>query len=124
MALTDYARPNVVYKGSPLVQITSATMTTNSGLQRVDLLTEGLGGFTPGPGDVSIALGVSVPVAGFEQSFQQDCANGEFVTIQYQVGGEFYIGIGKVQDFEVSGSTGANTEGSLNWLGELKPMEE
>lgn len=120
MALTDYARPAVFYNGNALTQVTSLQKTTNSGLQRVDLLTEGLGGFTPGPGDVTISVGFVVPVGGLEEDFETDAAEGNFVTLQFNLGNKFYIGQGKIQDVDISGSTGANTEGTFNWLGELK----
>jgi hypothetical protein len=123
MALSDYARPTAFYNGSPITQLTSLGMTTNSGQQRVDLLGEGLAGFTPGPGDVTISVGFAVPVGGLEFDYQQDCAAGEYVTMQFSLGRQYYIGQGKIQSVEASGSTGANTEGSFEWMGELKPFE-
>ncbi len=123
MALADYARLTVFYDGEPLTQVTSIQMTTTSGQNRVDLLVEGLGGFTPGSGDVSITIGFAVPIKGTEKPFQADCANGRFVTMQIQEGARYYIGQGKHMTEEVSSSVGSNTEGSLNWTGELKAME-
>ena len=123
MALADYARLTVFYDGDALIQVTSIQMTTNSGQNRVDLMVEGLGGFTPGSGDVSISVGFAVPIQGTEKPYQADCANGRFVTLQIQEGARFYIGQGKLIDEEVSGSAGANTEGSFNWTGELVAME-
>ena len=123
MALQDYARPAAFYNGDPITQATSVQTTTNSGQQRVDLLNEGLGGFTPGPGDTTISIGMAVPVGGLEISAQEDCANGEFVTMQVSIGGQYYIGQGKVQDFDISGSVGSSTEATFNWTGELKPLE-
>ena len=123
MALADYARLTIFYDGDPLIQVTSIQMTTNSGQQRVDLMIEGLGGFTPGSGDVSISVGIAVPIGGTEKEFQADAANGRFVTLQVQAGAKYYIGQGKLMDDEISGSVGANTEGSFNWVGELKAME-
>lgn len=123
MALTDYARLAIFYDGTALTQVTSIQATFNSGQQRVDLMDVGLGGFTPGSGDVSISIGYAVPVSGTEKPFKSDCALGRYVTLQLQEGGEYYIGQGKIMDADVSGSAGANTEGTFNWVGELKPME-
>lgn len=123
MALQDYARLGVFYNGSAITQLTSLGHTTNSGQQRVDLMNEGLGGFTPGPGDCTVDVGFAVPIGGTEFNFQEDCANGAFVTLQVPVGRKYYIGEGKIMTVSISGSTGANVEGTFNWVGELKPME-
>ena len=122
-SLQNYAKLSVFYNSNALVQVTSCSMTTNSGQQRVDLMNEGLGGFTPGPGDVSIEVGYALPIGGTEDDFQQDCANGEFVTLQVNRGRHRYIGVGKLMSESVSGSTGANVEGTFSWVGELKPLE-
>jgi hypothetical protein len=123
MALNNYARLPVFYNGVYLKQLTSVGMTTNSGIQRVDLLNEGLGGFTPGSGDVSVALGFAIPIGGTEVEYQQDAANENFVTLQIGVGKKSYIGTGKIETVELSQSVSANAEGSCNWVGELKPLE-
>jgi len=123
MALNDYARLAILYNGNPLTQITSISHTTNSGLQRVDLMNEGLGGFTPGPGDCSIEVGFVIPISGTEGKFQEDCANGAFVTLQVPIGRKDYIGTGKIQSVSISGSTGGNVEGTFSWLGELKALQ-
>lgn len=123
MALNDYARLACLYNGNPLTQLTSLNLTTNSGQQRVDLMNEGLGGFTPGPGDVTIEVGFAVPIGGTEDEFQEDCANGAFVTLQVPIGRKDYIGLGKIMNVSISGSTGANVEGTFSWTGELKALQ-
>ncbi len=123
MALGDYARLALYYNGNPLEKITSLEMVTNSGLQRVDLLNEGFAGFTPGSGDVQIDVGFVVPADGTEDTFQEDCANLEFVTLQMPVGRKDYIGKGKILSVRIGQSTGASVAGSFSWLGEPKPLE-
>ena len=123
MALQDYARLAVFYNDSLLTQITSASLTTNAGNQRVDLLNEGLGGFTPGPGDVTIEVGFVVPAGGTEEEFQEDCALKNFVKMQVPVGRKDYVGRGKIDTVSISQSTGASVEGSFTWIGELAPLE-
>ncbi len=123
MALNDYARLACLYNGNPLTQLTSLHHTTNSGQQRVDLMNEGLGGFTPGPGDCTIEVGFAVPIGGTEDEFQEDCANGAFVTLQVPIGRKDYIGLGKIMNVSISGSTGANVEGTFSWTGELKALQ-
>ena len=123
MALEDFAKLVIFYDGDALKYVTSISATTNSGQNRVDLMDVGLAGFTPGSGDESISIGYAVPRKGTEKPFKSDSALGRYVTLQLQQGDEYYIGQGKIIDCEVSGSSGANTEGTFNWVGELKPME-
>lgn len=122
MAVQDYANLSVFYNGNPLTQITSIAFTTQSGQQRVELLNQGVGGFTPGSGSVEIEVGFVVPIGGTEDTFQEDCSNGTFVTLQVPIGAKDYIGRGKIMEVKISQSTNAVTEGSFNWTGQLKPI--
>lgn len=123
MALQDYAKLNLAYNGNWLEQITSVQHATNSGQQRIDLLNEGLGGFTPGSGDVTITVGYAIPIGGTEDDFQQHCATGAYVTLQIVQGRHDYTGRGKITENSASQSVGAAAEGSFTWVGELKPFE-
>lgn len=89
----------------------------------MNLLNEGLGGFTPGSGSCTIKLGFVVPIGGTEVPYQQDCANGAYVDFQIGCGSVGYLGTGKLMNCEIGQSAGAATEGSIEWHGELKPME-
>jgi len=123
VALQDYARLGLIYSGNALTQLTSVGMSTNSGQQRIDLLNEGLAGFTPGSGDVTIDIGYAIPIGGPEAPYQQDCASGAFVTMQVFEGALSYIGRGKIITNSVSQSVNAAAEGTCQWMGELKPLE-
>jgi hypothetical protein len=123
MAVQDYANLGILYNGNPLTQITSISHTTESGQQRVDLLNEGVGGFTPGAGSCEIEVGFVVPIGGLEDTFQQDCVNGTYVTLQVPIGSKDYIGRGKLMTCRISQSTGAVTEGTWTWTGQLKAIE-
>ncbi len=122
MALQDFAKLGIFYNGNALTKVTSISLDTNSGEQRIDLLNEGLAGFTPGSGDCSIEVGFVVPIGGTEDEFQEDCATGTYVTLQVPVGRKSFIGRGKLQSVKISQSTNANVEGSFSWMGELKPL--
>lgn len=122
MPFQDFAKLVLFYNGNLLTQLTSVALNTNSGQQRVDLLNEGLSGFTPGSGDVTIDVGFVVPIGGTEDTFQEDCAEGAFVTLQVGVGKKSYIGRGKLMSCNISQSTNANVEGTFNWVGELKQV--
>jgi len=120
--LQDHARLALFVEQNYMVEMTSIEMTTNSGQQRVDTL-EGLAGFTPGSGDVTVSCGFAIPIGGQEYPFQQTCADGSYVTLQIPVGGEDYIGLGKFIDVAISQSVNANTEGTFTWTGELTPLQ-
>lgn len=122
MGLQDYVNLSVFYNGNPLTQITSISFNTQSGQQRIELLNQGVGGFTPGSGSVEIEVGFVVPIGGTEDTFQEDCSNGAFVTLQIPVGAKDYIGRGKIMEVKISQSTNAVTEGSFSWTGQLKPI--
>lgn len=121
--LQDGAQLRVFYNGRSLDWITSIEMSTESGQQPIDVLRYGLAGFTPAAGRVTISLGYAVPRGGTEEEFQETCAKGEYVTFQIGQGSKDYIGRGKIMNNRVGQSTGANTEGSLEWMGPLKPLE-
>ena len=123
MQLVDHARLGIIIDQSVKIEITSIQMTTNSGQNRVDLLNEGLAGFTPGSGDVSLQIGFAVPRGGPEYAFQQKCANGEYVSMQVTIGKYNYAGLGKFLDVSINQSVNASVEGTANWLGQLKQIE-
>lgn len=121
--LQDHARLVVIVDQNNVLEITSIQMTTNSGQNRVDLLNEGLAGFTPGSGDVSLQIGFAVPKGGQEYPWQQKCATGAYVTMQVIIGKDNYVGLGKFLDVTINQTVNASVEGTANWLGELKPIK-
>lgn len=123
MALQDFAQLKAFYNGSPIIQVTSISINTESGNQRVELLGEGLGGFTTGNGAVTIEIGFAIPIGGQEFDFQQDCANHAYVTLQVFIGRNSYAGLGKLESVSISQSTGGATEGTFSWTGELKAFD-
>lgn len=122
MAFTDFIKLSVFYNGNVLTSLTSISFTTEGGHQRVDLLNEGLAGFTPGSGSVEIEIGFAIPIGGTQEPFQQHCSDGVIVEMQVPVGNVDYIGLGKIMHVKFSQSTSQNVEGSFLWSGQLKPM--
>lgn len=120
---TDYAQLKGFYNGSPITQITSLSINTEAGNQRVELMGEGLGGWTSGVGSITIEVGFVIPIGGQEFDFQQDCALRAFVTLQVDVGGHTYAGVGKIESVNISQGTSATTEGSFTWSGEFKAFD-
>lgn len=123
MALIDYARLAVAVNGNVLSQITSIDVEWNSGQNRVDLLNEGLSGFTPGSGDVTVNLGFVVPLGGLEQDFISDLVPGAVVTLQIFLAGKDYVGKGKHMNCKMSQSVNASVEGSLQWTGQIAKLQ-
>lgn len=123
MALQNYARIKILIDGQEMTQITSAQMTTASGNQVVNLMTEGLGGFTEGSGSVSIEVGYAIPIQGTEYDYQVATATKRFVTVQVVQGSNQYVGTGKFDEDSFSQSSGANAEGTVTWMGELNPFQ-
>lgn len=121
--LQNYARLKVYFDSGQLEQITSIQHSTASGNQAVDLLTEGLGGFTDGSGRCTLEIGFAVPLGGSEYPFQEKCAKKEFVTVQLISGAQQYVGVGKIEETNISQSANANLEGTCSWIGELAAFE-
>lgn len=121
--LQDHARLIIIVDSTALIEVTSIQMTTNSGQNRVDLLNEGLAGFTPGSGDVSLNISFAVPKGGQEYPWQQKCATGAYVTMQVIIGATQYVGLGKFLDVAINQSVNSSVEGTANWLGELKAVD-
>lgn len=121
--LVDHARLVLFVDGAYTIEVTSIQITTNSGQNRVDLLNEGLAGFTPGSGDVSLQIGFAVPKGGQEFPWQQRCATGAYITMQVNIGSVAYSGFGKLLDVSINQTVNASVEGTANWLGELKAVQ-
>ena len=122
MAQQDYFKVSAFLDGQYMLQVTSIERETDSGQQRVDLLNEGLGGFTPGSGSVKITVNYAVPIGGPEFDYHDMCVEGRYISMQLPLGAKDYIGVGKVLTDKVGQSTGASTEGTITWEGELKPL--
>lgn len=123
MAQNDFAILGSIYAGNALAKITSISMQTNSGLQRVDTIGEGLSGFTSGTGDVTVDIGFVIPLQGPEAEFQEHAANHTTVELEVFIGAKTYVGKGKVMTCTISQSVNQAAEGTMQWVGPLKPIE-
>lgn len=106
-----------------LTQITKLDAEWDSGQQRVDLLNEGLAGFTPGSGDVKITVGFVVPIGGLEDDYVGKLVVGQYVAMQMFIGPKDYNGNGKLMNIKIGQSVNASTEGTAEWMGELKQIQ-
>lgn len=123
MALQDYARLALAMDSNVLTQITKLDAEWDSGQQRVDLLNEGLAGFTPGSGDVKITVGFVVPIGGLEDDYVGKLVVGQYVAMQMFIGPKDYNGNGKLMNIKIGQSVNASTEGTAEWMGELKQIQ-
>jgi hypothetical protein len=123
MALQDGAILTLFIDGLYQAKASNISITTNSGQVRMDTIAEGLAGFTPGAGDVSISGSSVVHIGGLEFDFHSAAAKGGYHSLQVVIGAKAYTGSGKFMDTTTSQSVNANTESSFNWTGQLKPLE-
>lgn len=123
MALQDHAVVRVMLNGNPLENITRCTLSTDSGQLPVDVLRQGLAGFTPGAGSTKVDLGYTIPISGSEHDYQGDCAVGAYIKLQVGRADKDFIAVGKILTNEESQSTGSSLEGSISWQGPLKAMK-
>lgn len=121
--LQDYALNSIFVDGTYLVQLVGMTLRTESGDQPVNLMNEGLGGFSPGPGVVTVNIRYAIPAAGVEFNFNKAVFEKGYHTVQVNSGAEAYIGSGKFMNDERTGSTGSPTEGTVDFTGEFAPLE-
>lgn len=119
----DYASFKAFFNGSPVLQCTSIGVKTENGVQPVQLLAEGLGGWADGSGSVQISLGIVVPIGGQEFDFQGACARKEFVEMQIFIGRQSYNGRGKLLSVDLNHSAGDTASGTVEFQGPLKPFE-
>lgn len=123
MALQDFAEVGLLLDGNPLELISECRLNTESGNQTIDVIKQGLAGFSSGPGRCTITLSYPIPIGGTEYPYQKKCANKEYVTAQFFRADGDYIGTGKLQNCDEGQSTGSPTDGKVEWVGELKPYK-
>lgn len=122
VAQQDYAVFKAFLNGAPILNVESIDIETESGVQPVHLLGEGLGGFTSGSGMVTLVIGIKIPIGGQEHPFQQMAANEEYVEMQVFVGRESYNGRGKFTNVKLTSSADSAAQGTVTFLGPKKPL--
>jgi len=123
VAQQDYAQLKALFNTSPLLQCTSIDFETESGIQPVQVMGEGLAGFTSGTGMCTVNIGFVVPIGGLEFDFQGICAREEYCSVQLFVGRQNYTGTGKINNVKITGSNDQVTSGTFTWTGPKKPVE-
>ncbi len=121
-SLQAFARLPLFIAGTYQRYITSVQAEWDSGQQRVDVLNEGLAGFTPGSGAVTITIGYAVPIGGLEYDDVSNVVDGTIVPIQLGVGAKSYAGNGVMTNTGISQNVGASVEGTVTWIGEFAAL--
>lgn len=123
MAFQDYGILKVSLNGNSLTQLSKIGIKFDSGQQPIDVLNEGLSGFTPGSGRVTIDLGILLPIGGFEEDYFGKLADGEFVTMQLFAGPVSYVGKGKLTEGGIDQSVNGAVEATATWIGQLRKLQ-
>lgn len=109
--------------GVYLRQLSSVEAEFESGQQPVNLLLEGLGGFTPGVGSTTVTIGYVVPIGGLEYPYLKRLHEGAYVDLQLGLGSEALAARGKILNSRISQSTGEAVSGTCTWQGEFSVPE-
>ena len=120
MALQDYAVIKLFYNGAPVTQITRISRVLNANNQPIQVLGEGLAGFTDGSGECTIEWDCPIPIGGTEFDYEGDAAAKNFVDLQVFVGSRSYAGRGKLQTTTTGQEQGAAANCAVSWAGEFK----
>lgn len=123
MALQDFSRPVVFFDQQQVKLAESWDHETDPGQMPVMILNEGLGGFTPGAGKCTFGGTLYVPIGGFEKPVQAWAVEGSYHTVQFGLGPQAYVGIGKFTNVKISGSTTQSVQVTFTWMGEMKAFE-
>ena len=123
MAQSDFAKGVVFIGGGYIKYLESFEIAGDAQNQRIDVLNDGLAGFTSGSGSVTINLSFPVPIGGFEVDYWGMFVRREYVDFQVWIGPKKYAGQGKIETCNVGQSVNEATKGSLTWVGEFKDFE-
>ena len=122
MSVQDFARLFVLVDSNLQVFVESIGIQTASGNIKIFTF-DGLAGFSPGPGEITLSLNYAVPLAGFETNFQAMVVDKAIHSIQVGIGPNALITEGKFNTDNIQGSTTSATQGSVTFEGRLAKFE-
>lgn len=123
MAQQDYALVKLFLNGAAVTQITRIRRMLDAQNQPIQLMNEGLGGWSHGMGISRVEWDAPVPIGGPEFDYEGIAARREFVELQVFVGRASVASLGKIQTTELEGAVGTPTAYSITWEGGLEPVE-
>ena len=119
----DFAKVRCWIDGDFAIQLLSVSLRTDAGNIPVNLMNEGLAGFTDGSGSQSISITYAIPRSGMEFNFQRACVERGYHSIQISVAGQAGVFRGKFSDNEISQSADSATQGTVNFVGEFTALK-
>jgi hypothetical protein len=122
MALQDFGRLFALVDSNLQVYVESISIQTDSGNIEINTF-DGLAGFSPGPGAITISLNYAVPAAGFETNFQAMVVDKQIHAMQIGIGPNALITEGKFNTDTISGSVTTATQGAVTFKGKLAKFE-
>jgi hypothetical protein len=123
VALQDYVITKLFYNNSAVTQITRVARVVKANNVAIQLLNEGLGGFTDGSGECTIEWDAPIPIGGTEFDYEGDCVAKAYVDLQFFCGSRSYAGRGKLEEAATEQAVGAAASIKVQWVGEFKPTE-
>jgi hypothetical protein len=123
MALQDYAITKLFYNGSAVTQITRLARVVKANNQAIQLLNEGLGGFTDGSGECTMDWDAPVPIGGTEFDYEADLVDKNYVDLQFFCGSRSYAGRGKLEEASTEQGQGNPVSMKISWTGEFGPTK-
>ncbi len=121
--MQDFALLKLFYNGSPITMITRIKRMVNANNVPIQVLGEGLAGYTDGSGECTMDWDAPIPIGGTEFDYEGDCTAKNFVDMQIFVGRRSYAGRGKLQSAETSQEQGAAATIAVSWTGAFTPTE-
>lgn len=123
MALQDYVITKLFYNSAAVTQITRVARVVKANNVAIQLLNEGLGGFTDGSGECTIEWDAPIPIGGTEFDYEGDLVAKSYVDLQFFCGSRSYAGRGKLEEASTEQAVGAAGSIKVSWVGEFKPTE-
>jgi hypothetical protein len=122
MAMQDFAKLSAYVDTAYQVFLTSISINGENGEQLVRTF-EGLAGFSPGTGVMTVEFGYVIPIGGEDYPFWNKMVNREYVQLQLPVGAKTIVGLGKILTTGISQDVDGAIAGTASWTGELGEMQ-
>lgn len=123
MALQSYAQIQFFVNGAPVTQKTRVKRTLTMNRTPINLLGQGLAGYSEGLPELTHELDAPIPIGGHEFDYEGMAHRNEFVETQIFIGSRSYAGLGVIQVVDTGQEAGAAASTSITWTGEARPVE-
>jgi hypothetical protein len=121
--LQTYALIQFFVNGAPVVQKTRITRSLTANRTPVNLMGEGLSGYTDGIPELTHEFDAPVPIGGHEFDYEGMLTRNEFVETQIFIGARSYAGLGVIQSAVTTQEAGGAASTAVSWTGAATPVE-